>query len=128
VDKIEIGSEKSFGIVFSIVFLSLAIYLFFNNYNYSEWALIASISFLFFAFFLPRILRWPNIIWARFGLFLGSIISPIFLTLLFLSTIVPIGLFLRLFKIDILNVKLMPNSKTYWIERKDEMNSMKNQF
>ena len=45
-DDIKIGSKKSFGIVFSIVFLLIAIYPIINNDKLRIWSLIIAIIFL----------------------------------------------------------------------------------
>lgn len=126
--KTEIPSEKSFGIVFSIIFLLISLYSLIQNESYHYWALILSALFLFLAFFIPSLLYFPNRLWFKFGLFLGSIIAPIIMILVYFLTIFPIGLIMRLLGKDLLNKKLDKSSKSYWIQRKDSMGTMKNQY
>ena len=121
-------SNRSFGIVFSIVFLIVALYLVTNSQEYIVWAFIVSVVFLLLAFFAPGLLSWPNKIWTNFGNFLGSIIAPIFMGLVYLLTVLPIGLIMRLIGKDIIRQKIDKNAKSYWIKRKEPIGPMKNQF
>ena len=125
---IEQSSEKSFGIVFSIVFLIVALYPLSNSEGLRIWALVASIIFFFLAFIAPRVLVFPNKLWFKFGLLLGSIVAPIVMAFVYFVTVLPTGLVMRLLGKDLLKQKLDKNAKSYWIERKEPIGSMKNQF
>ena len=125
---IEQSSEKSFGIVFSIVFLIVALYPLINSEGLRIWALVASIIFFFLTFIAPKVLVFPNKLWFKFGLLLGSIVAPIFMAFVYFVTVLPTGLIMRLLGKDLLKQKLDKNAKSYWIERKEPMGSMKNQF
>ena len=124
----EKGSEKSFGIVFSIVFLIVALYPLIDSRGFHLWALIVSGVFLLLALLAPRTLSGPNKLWFKFGLLLGSIIAPIVMVIIYFVTVLPIGLIMRLLGKDLLKQKLDKNVKSYWIERTDPIGSMKNQF
>jgi hypothetical protein len=125
---IEQGSEKSFGVIFSIVFFVVSLYPLINSEGLHIWALVVSIIFFLLAFLAPKILVLPNKLWFKFGLLLGSIVAPIVMTLVYFFTVVPTGLIMRLLGKDLLAQKLDKNAKSYWIERKERMGSMKNQF
>lgn len=124
----EISSEKSFGVVFSLVFLIVALYPLINSADFRIWALVLSIIFFLLAFLAPKVLVLPNKLWFKFGLLIGSIVAPIVITLVYFVTVVPTGLIMRLLGKDLLKQKLDKNAKSYWIERKEPMGSMKNQF
>ena len=124
----EQSSEKSFGVVFSIVFLIVALYPLITSEGLRIWALVVSIIFFLLAFLAPKILVLPNKLWFKFGLLIGSIVAPIVITLVYFVTVVPTGLIMRLLGKDLLKQKLDKNAKSYWIERKEPMGSMKNQF
>jgi hypothetical protein len=124
----EQGSEKSFGIVFSIVFLIVALYPLTNSEDIRLWAIIVSAIFLLLAFVAPQVLALPNKLWFKFGILLGSIIAPIVMALVYFVTVLPTGLIMRLLGKDLLKQKLDKNTKSYWIERSEPMGSMKNQF
>jgi hypothetical protein len=124
----EQSSEKSFGVVFSIVFLIVALYPLLTSAGLHSWALVVSIIFLLLAFLAPKILVLPNKLWFKFGLLIGSIVAPIVITFVYFVTVVPTGLIMRLLGKDLLKQKLDKNAKSYWIERKEPIGSMKNQF
>ena len=125
---IEQSSTKSFGIVFSIVFLIVAIYPLINSEGLRIWALVASIIFFFLAFIAPKVLVFPNKLWFKFGLLLGSIVAPIVMAFVYFVTVLPTGLIMRLLGKDLLKQKLDKNAKSYWVKRSEPMGSMKNQF
>ena len=122
------SSEKSFGVVFAIVFLIVALYPLLTSAGLRIWALVVSIIFLLLAFLAPKILVLPNKLWFKFGLLIGSIVAPIVMAFVYFVTVLPTGLIMRLLGKDLLKQKLDKNAKSYWIERKEPMGSMKNQF
>ena len=126
-EKIKISSNRSFGIVFFIVFLLIAIYPLINNESIRFWSLILSIIFLVLGLLKSRVLTPLNIIWIKFGILLGKFISPIIMGVIFFLVVTPIGLIMRLVGKDLLNLKIKKH-KSYWIEKKDPKSEMKNQF
>ena len=120
-------SEKSFGVVFSIVFLIVALYPLINSAGLRIWALVVSIIFFLLAFLAPKILVLPNKLWFKFGLLIGSIVAPIVMAFVYFVTVLPTGLIMRLLGKDF-KQKLDKNSKSYWVKRSEPMGSMKNQF
>jgi len=124
----EQSSPKSFGIVFSIVFLIVALYPLANSEDLRIWALIVSAIFLLLAFVAPNVLSLPNKLWYKFGILLGSIIAPIVMALVYFLTVLPMGLVMRLLGKDLLRQKIDKNAKSYWIDRTEPVGSMKNQF
>jgi large-conductance mechanosensitive channel len=124
----EQSSPKSFGTVFSIVFLVIALYPLINSEGIRAWALIVSAVFLLLAFVVPQVLDIPNKLWFKFGILLGSIIAPIVMAFVYFLTVLPTGLIMRLLGKDLLKQKLDKNAKSYWIERSEPIGSMKNQF
>ena len=127
-DEIKLGSNRSFGIVFFIVFLLIAIYPLINQGEIRIWSLIISFLFLFFGLLNSKILTPLNKLWFRFGLFLGKIISPIIMAVIFFLVVTPIGLLMRFFGKDVLNLKLNKKKSSYWIEKVGPKSKMKNQF
>jgi hypothetical protein len=125
--KIKIGSNRSFGVVFSVVFLLIALYPIINDENPRYWALLISIIFAILGLANSYLLSPLNRIWFKFGLFLGKIISPLVMGVIFFFVVTPIGLLMRLLGKDILNLKYN-NDKSYWIEKNGPKSKMKNQF
>jgi len=119
-DPVAVGSEKSFGIVFSIVFAMCAcgdIYFAKGLSNSAYFLFLASLFFLFTAYLAPQALRPFNVIWFRFGLLLHAIVNPLIMGLLFFGTIMPIGLMMRLFGRRPLNLSFDSKAESYWIDR-----------
>ena len=126
-DDIKIGSNKSFGIVFFVVFLVIATYPLINGDEIRLWFLFISIIFLFLGLINSKILNPFNKLWFKFGIFLGKIISPLIMGIIFFLVVTPIGLIMRLLNKDLLNLKFN-NNNTYWIEKTEPKSKMKNQF
>jgi hypothetical protein len=124
----EQSSEKSFGFVFSIVFLIVSLYPLINSEDFRIWALVVSIIFFLLAFLAPKIFILPNKLWFKFGLLIGSIVAPIVMAFVYFVTVLPTGLIMRLLGKDLLSQKLDKNAKSYWFKRDEPMGSMKDQF
>ncbi len=125
--EVKIGSNRSFGIVFCIVFLIIALYPLTNLGEIKIWALIISICFFILGLIKSTLLSPLNKLWFKFGIFLGKIISPLVMGLIFFLVVTPIAILMRLLGKDLLNLKFS-NNNTYWIEKNEPRSKMKNQF
>jgi len=126
-DKVKIGSNKNFGIVFFIFFLIVGTYPIFFQGELRIWSLIVSIIFLLLGIINSRFLTPLNLLWFKFGMLLGRIFSPIVMGLVFFLVVTPTGLIMRILNKNLLRLK-KKNIKTYWIERSSIKSDMKNQF
>ena len=126
-DEIKISSNRSFGIVFFIVFLLIGIYPFLNGSDLRIWSLLISLVFLILGLINSKILTPLNKLWFKFGLFLGKIISPLVMGFIFFIVVTPTGIIMRLMRKDLLNLKYN-QKKTYWIDKTGPKSKMKNQF
>ena len=126
-DDIKIGSNRSFGIVFFIVFLLIAIYPLISQGEIRVWSVLISLLFLILGIINSKILTPLNKVWFKFGIFLGKIISPIVMGIIFFLVVTPIAFLMRILKKDLLNLKYNKNS-SYWIKITDPKSTMKNQF
>ena len=126
-DDIKISSNRSFGIVFFVVFLLIALYPLIHNEEIRIWSLIISLIFLILGLINSRILKPLNKLWFKFGILLGKIVSPIIMGIIFFLVVTPIGFIMRILGKDILNLKFNAN-KSYWIEKTGPKSKMKNQF
>ena len=126
-DDIKAGSNKSFGIVFFVVFLLIALYPLLSNESIRLWFLIISIIFLVLGILNSSLLSPLNKLWFKFGILLGKIISPIIMSIIYFLVVTPIGLIMRLLGKDVLNLKYNDH-KSYWIEKTGPKSKMKNQF
>jgi membrane-associated HD superfamily phosphohydrolase len=122
------SSEKSFGVLFSIVFLLISLYPLTKSLPIHIWALLLSIMFICLAFLAPKTMIVPKKIWLNFGLLLGSIIAPIVMALIYFSVILITGVIMRALGKDLLRLKPNKKNKSYWIRRSEDIGPMKNQF
>ena len=125
--EIKIGSNKSFGIVFFIVFLLVAIYPLINNSEIRIWSLITAVIFLILGLTNSKVLTPLNKLWFKFGLFLGKIVSPLIMGIIFFFVVTPTAFIMRIIGKDLINLKFN-NKKSYWIEKTGPKSKMKNQF
>ena len=125
--EISKSSNKSFGIVFFIVFLIIAIYPLFYEGSLRIWSVIISIIFLILGLTNSKVLTPLNNIWISFGIILGKVISPLIMGIIFFFVVTPIGVFMRIIGKDLLNLKFT-KQKSYWIENNQPKSKMKNQF
>ncbi len=127
-NSIKIGSNRSFGIVFAIVFLIISFYPLINGNEILVWSLILSIIFFILGIVNSILLKPFNFVWFKFGIFLGSFVSPIIMGLVYFVVVFPTFLILRIFKKNYLNINFEKNKLSYWITIKDRNNSMEDQF
>ena len=126
-DKFKMPTNRNFGIVFFIVFLLIGLFPLIQNKEPRVWSLVISIIFLILGILNSKILTPLNKFWMKFGLFLGNLISPIVMGIIYFGVITPTGIIMRILKKDILSLK-KKNKKTYWLEKDNTNNNMRNQF
>ena len=125
--NITIGTNKSFGIVFFLFFLIVSLFPLLDGENIRIWSLIIAVIFLILGLLNSKFLTPFNKIWFKFGILLGSVVSPLIMGIVFFLIITPTSLVMRLLGKNLLNLK-KGNKKTYWIERSVIKSKMKNQF
>ena len=126
-NDIKIGSNRNFGIVFFVVFLLIALYPLINSGEIRIWSVVIASIFLVLGILNSNILLPLNKLWFKFGIFLGKIISPIIMGIIFFLVVTPIGLIMRLIRKDVLNLRYS-DYRSYWIEKTGPKSKMKNQF
>jgi len=129
--QVEGSSDRSFGLVFAVVFLVLACWPLFHGETPRWWALGIAVVFVVVAILKPALLGGLNRQWLKFGLLLGKVVSPVALGILFYCVVAPIGVLVRLTGKDPLRLKLDSGADSYWISRKPPgppPDSMTNQF
>ena len=121
------SSEKSFGILFSIVFFLIAIWPLLGGNTIRFWAL--SISFIFFvlAFLKQELLKPLNVGWIKLGELLGKIVAPVVMALIYFFILTPLSFIIKIFGKDLLKIKFSKNY-SYWIKREKNITSMDKQF
>jgi hypothetical protein len=121
------SSNKSFGVVFFIVFIIIGFCHLLDNETYRLWAIFISLIFLILGLINSKLLTPINILWLKFGILLGKIVSPLIMGIIFFAIVTPIAIIMKLLKKDVLNLKFNKNN-SYWIEKDKHKSKMKNQF
>ena len=122
-----VNSNKSFGILFFIIFFLYGIWPILSLNEIRIWSLAISVIFLILGIFNSKILSPINNYWIKFGELLGKIISPIVMSFVYFFVITPIAIIIRLLGKDLLKTKF--NKKlSYWISREKNIGTMKKQF
>jgi len=126
--KIEKSTNRSFGLVFFIVFLIIGLWPLANGGSARFWSLIIALIFLFLGILNSKILTPLNVLWSKFGELLGIVIAPIVMGIIFFLVVTPTGLIMRMFGKDLLRNKFQINNESYWIKKEKNKSSMKKQF
>ena len=126
--KIKTSGERSFGFAFAIFFTIISLFPLWYGENIRLWACIIAFIFLFISIFFPKTLIVPNKLWLKLGLLLGAIVAPIVMGIIFFLTVTPTGIIMRLLGKGTINQRIKKPVKSYWIQRKNNISSMKNQY
>tara|TARA_B100001996_G_scaffold230383_1_gene177664 strand:+ start:154 stop:552 length:399 start_codon:yes stop_codon:yes gene_type:complete len=128
--KVEkISSNRSFGLLFFIVFIIVAFWSFRGNMDQIKfWSIVLSVIFLILGLINSKLLTPLNKSWHYLGIFLGMIVSPIVMGVIYFLVVSPIGFVMRVLGKDLLRLKSNKNIKSYWINKDKLKSTMKNQF
>ena len=124
--KINKKNNITFGILFFIFFLIIGFFPLISVGVIRIWSVVLSLVFLIITIIRPNLFTFLNRSWIQFGIFLGKIISPIVMGLVFFFVVTPIGILVRILKKDVMGLKR--GAFSYWIKREDKLQSMKKQF
>ena len=110
-------SDRSFGLVFTTVFLLIGVAPLVFGHPFHVWSLVVAAAFGAVSAVAPGLLAPLNRLWMRFGLLLHKIVSPVVLGIMFFLVITPMGLVMRMFGKDPLRLRIDRSASTYWIGR-----------
>jgi len=125
------SSDRAFGLVFASLFTIVACWPLLDGAPIRYWALAVGTVFFLLAVVRPHSLALANRWWARFGLLLSRIVSPLALGFVYYVAVVPVGILMRLFGKDNLGLRFDRSAQSYWVKRDPKArpdDSMKNQF
>ena len=126
--KIKISSNRSFGLVFFVIFLIVALWPLKSGEDIRLWSLVLSIIFFILGIFNSKLLTPLNKLWFKFGILLGSIVSPLIMGLVYFFVVTPMGVLMRILGKDLLKTSKVKSASTYWIKRDKQQSTMKKQF
>ena len=122
------SSNRSFGILFFLVFLGFGLWPLTKEMSPNIYLIIISVIFLILGLLNSKLLSPLNNLWIKFGEILGKIIAPIVMAVVYSLILTPISLLVRLFGKDLIEMKFNNNVKSYWIKRKKHLGTMDKQF
>ena len=122
------SSNRSFGLLFFIVFLIFGLWPLKNSLDLNLYLISISAVFLILGVTNSKILSPLNKLWIKFGEILGMIIAPLVMALVYFIVLTPVSLIVRIFGKDLLGLKFLKKKDSYWINRKKKRLSMKKQF
>ncbi len=126
--KNNLSSNKSFGILFFVVFILIALYPIIKDGNIRIWSIILAFIFLILGLLDSKLLTPLNKAWIKLGIILGNFISPIVLGIIFFFVVFPTGILIRLFKKNYIGIKYDKSLSSYWIKKNKQKSTMRNQF
>ena len=126
--KIKIGSNRSFGLVFFVVFLVISLWPLIYGDSIRIWSLIVSTFFIILGLMNSKLLTPLNQLWIKFGMILGAIISPVVMAVIFFLVVTPISFVMNIMGKDLLKTRYDKKKESYWIKRDQPIKTMKNHF
>ena len=124
----ENNQNRSFGLLFFVVFLALALWPLTKKGEINLFLVIIALIFLVLGLLNSKILSPLNNAWIKLGELLGRIVAPIVMAIVYFIVLTPISLIVRLFGKDLIGMKFSNSIKSYWIKRKKQLGSMDKQF
>jgi hypothetical protein len=123
-EKVEGSSDRSFGLTVGGILVAIAglrsgLHLWAGGAPGGFEGGLAAIGVILLAFGLiaPARLAPANRAWAQFGLLLFKVINPVLLGVIYLTTIVPIGVLIRVLGRDPLDLQFDRAAASYWVVR-----------
>ena len=126
--KIEVSSNRSFGLVFFVVFLIIGLWPLLDGGQFKIWSLFFYLFFLVLGLLNSKLLTPLNLLWTKFGILLGNVFAPIVMSFIFFLVVTPIGLLMRIMGRDLLRTKYNKSEKSYWVKRDKRTTKMNQQF
>jgi hypothetical protein len=126
--KIKYSQELSFALLLSTVLIIISCYPLFYSGSVIWWILYIALIILLLGAFYPTIFTYPLKLWIKLGYFLGIVVSPVIMAIIFFFIFTPMGMILKLFGVDLLLEKRKHDADSYWIKRAKPPESMDKQF
>lgn len=123
----KLPSNRKFGFTFTVIFFLLGLWPLKNAQLANRALLIIAVLLGLISAFRPQNLSWINKKWMEFGSLLQKYVSPIFISVFYLTLFSLIGFVIRLFKRNYLSLKTEPETESYWITSNPQ-SGMKDQF
>lgn len=110
------SSDRSFGLLFALVFAFLGVWPLLAGHDVRVPYLFASGVFLIIVAIRPGLLHPMNRAWTKLGVVMGHVVNPVVTSVLFVLVFVPAGAISRLLRKDPLGLRALPSANSYWID------------
>tara|TARA_B100000795_G_C22709958_1_gene403129 strand:+ start:489 stop:902 length:414 start_codon:yes stop_codon:yes gene_type:complete len=124
-------SNKVFGIFLTLIFAAIFIYpyVFYELPVLRVWAIIASLILLSITIIKSNILEPFKNLWLKLTKYISHFLSLLVMFIIFVSTVLPIAIIMKIFRYDALKLSINNKLDTYWMKKdpKDVL-SIKDQF
>lgn len=122
-------SNRRFGLVMGSILLVFGATSLFLKTELNTYLFGIGIGLVLFALIYPKVLQPLNFLWSCFALFNASVIREASVFIVFFFAMTPLGWMMKIMGKDPMSRKWVRDSEfSYWINRKDSLGSMKNQF
>jgi hypothetical protein len=125
------ASNRSFGLLIAVVLALVGgLQYWVAREGYVAW-LVVAVFFLAVSLVMPRLLLPLKRLWLKLGSLLHHIISPVVLAFLYVFSILLVGSLARVFRKELLSLRLDAAASSYWIKRHPpgpSPESLRNQF
>lgn len=130
-EEVRGSSDRSFGVVFTVVFALIGLFPLLGGGELRLWALGVAGAFLLAALVVPRVLAPLNRLWFRFGMLLHRVVSPLVMGIVYFAVFTPLGALMRALGKRPLALSFDRSAESYWIVRESAeppSETMKRQF
>lgn len=124
--QLTLPSNRRFGLTLGAALAGIGLFLVLRGAIVVGPVLLAIAIFLVgMAILFERRLETANRAWMRFGVLLGSVVSPVVLALVYFLMLTPLALYLKVIGRDELRLKKR-KLESHWINVRDDANTMRN--
>lgn len=119
---------KKFGITMGWAFCVISLLILIRHRHSPTPTIVVAAAFFITGFIRPVLLKPVYAIWMKLAVLLGWINTRLILTVVFYAIFTPIALILKLFRNDLLDIKIEKSRQTYWRKKEDIGTNYERQF
>ncbi len=118
--EVKIGSDRTFGLVLAAALAVLALIPLLHGAGIRLVPAAAAIALAAVAIISPQLLAPLNRLWFRLGLLIGSVVTPVVMSIIFVVAVIPTAVVRRRAGHDDLGLKPDPSATSWWVARNED--------